>query len=60
MPSVRASHKRCVATWVPVEVKRKLEKRARDQGIPLSELVEQIYRQHLDATTHPKKHNTTP
>jgi hypothetical protein len=47
MPSQRATNKRCIATWVPKDLKKDLEQTAREEGIPLSQLVERLYRGHL-------------
>lgn len=47
MPSQRATNKRCIATWVPKDVKQELERAAREEGVPLSQLVERLYRLHL-------------
>lgn len=56
MPSQRADNKRCIATWVDKSVKQRLEKLAKEQGRPLSELVLELYEQHLrkDSRAHKK------
>jgi hypothetical protein len=51
MPNQRSSNKKCIATWVDKSTKRRLEKLAKAQGKPLSELVSELYAEHLAKTT---------
>ena len=60
MPNVRASNKRGISVYVPDEIKAALANEALARGIPLSQLVTQIYVEaikHFGAKTKKENHH---